>query len=301
MSLSDGIQVTSASLIESRPRSSFARMKRPLHFTQILGRVGRIYPILQTMADLGILSWILPEFGQLLNLIPYDASHDYTVGQHTLLVVRNIEGLATGAAEAIESEEQAEMRRALQEVAHPEYLMLAALLHDTGKAMPPCPHAEVSAQIADAVCRRLNWSPEAAGHVRFLVLNHQLMGDTSRLRDLNMEKTIRDFVSVVDDLDRLNMLYLLTYADTRAVGEGIWTPVKGRFLRELWQRATAAIYDQETPYSEDDTVADARRKIRRNLTLEKVDSGEIEEHIEAMPPYYLLNSTQQDVALTSDL
>ncbi len=73
-----------------------------------------------------------------------------------------------------------------------------------------------------------------------------------------MDKTIRDFVSVVDDLDQLNMLYLLTYADTSAVGEGIWTPVKGRFLRELWQRAAANIYDQDNSYSKDDSVTECQ-------------------------------------------
>jgi [protein-PII] uridylyltransferase len=264
---------------------------------QMLSRVGSIYEITQTMADLGILSWILPEFGRLMDLIPYDASHDYTVGQHTLLVIHNIESVLTGSTKVTETEERAEMRRALEDLVHPEYLMLAALLHDTGKATPVSAHAEVSARIADNVCKRLGLSSEAAGQVRFLVLNHQLMGDTSRLRDLTMEKTIREFVSVVDDVERLNMLYLLTYADTRAVGEGIWTPVKGSFLRELWQRATAAIYDNEIQHCDEDSIAVARRNIKRSLSLEKLEGAEIEEHIEAMPPYYLLNSTLKEVAL----
>ena len=299
LALSDNVQAKASELTESHVRT-----RQPdelaMVFTQMLCRIGSVYSTLQTMADLGILAWILPEFGRIMDLIPYDASHDYTVGQHTLLVVRNLENLVAAAADTAEPEEQAEMRRTLQELPNPEYLMLAALLHDTGKSKPGSPHAELSAQIADRVCKRLKWSPEAAGHVRFLVLNHQLMGDTSRLRDLNMERTIRDFVSVVDDLDRLNMLYLLTYADTRAVGEGIKKHNKIRFLRELWQRAASAIYDQDGSYSKDDSIADARRKIKRDLTLEKIDPGEIEEHIEAMPPYYLLNSTQQEVALHID-
>ena len=296
LELSDEIQAAAASLIESSPRTDYPEQVA-VAFTQMLCRTGSVYPIMQVMADLGILAWIVPEFGRLMDLIPYDAAHDYTVGQHTLLVIRNVDDLSAGTVNPPEAEERAEMRRALSELAHPEYLMLAALLHDTGKADPTRPHAELSANIADAVCRRLNWSAEASDTVRFLVLHHQLMGDTSRLRDLNLDKTIRDFVSIVDDIDRLNMLYLLTYADTRAVGEGIWTAVKGTFLRELWQRATAAIFYQESPTCLDDTVAIARRKMRRDLTLENFDEHEIEEHIGAMPPYYLLNSTLQNVAV----
>lgn len=294
LQLSDGIQTTAMTLIQAG-----AATKHPEEvadaLTEILSRLGHVYPIMQKMADLGILAWILPEFCGLMDLIPYDASHDFTVGQHTLLVIRNIESLLSDTADS--AEEVAEMRRALKELPHPEYLMLAAVLHDTGKSTPGRPHAEQSAMVVDSVCRRLQWSDEAAGHVRFLVSNHLLMGDTSRLKDLTMEKTIRDFVTIVDDGDRLNMLYLLTYADTTAVGEGIWTAVKGRFLRELWQRATAAIYDNEPALCSADSVADVRRKIKRDLSLEKIDSAEIEEHIEAMPPYYLLNSTQSEVAL----
>src|SRR5262249_53135634 len=55
-------------------------------FTRILASPQGAYLILQRMADLGILGWILPEIGEIMNLIPYDSSHDYTVGQHTLYV-----------------------------------------------------------------------------------------------------------------------------------------------------------------------------------------------------------------------
>ena len=71
----------------------------------------------------------------------------------------------------------------------------------------------------------------------FLVRHHQQMDEVSRLRDLNLDETIREFTSIADDLDRLNMLYLLTYADTSAVGTGVWTQVKARFLRDLYRRA----------------------------------------------------------------
>ena len=83
------------------------------------------------------------------------------------------------------------MRRLLQELPNPEQLMLAALLHDSGKSIPGRPHAEISEEIAERVCRRLGWDTEAMANVCFLVRQHLLMAETSRLRDLNQDETIR--------------------------------------------------------------------------------------------------------------
>ncbi len=262
-------------------------------FTRIISKPGKILDILQPMADLGILGWFLPEFGRLMNLIPYDPSHDHTVGQHSLYVIKNLEDLLRGDL----TEEQAEMHRIMMELPHPEYLFMAALLHDSGKAFPGRPHSEVSEELVTEVCNRIGWSREAADSVRFLARHHLVMAETSRLRDINLEETIRDFTAVVDDLDSLNMLYLLTYADTRAVGEGVWTQVKGRFLRDLWRRTAAVLSDEEPVRYDDASIARARRRLLKDLSLENLPENEVGEHVQAMPPYYLLNHSLTQIAL----
>ena len=123
------------------------------------------------------------------------------------------------------------------------------------------------------------------------------MAETSRLRDLNEEETIRVFTETVSDLDRLNMLYLLTYADTRAVGAGVWTQVKGRFLRDLWRRAYAVLSDEEPVEFDAEAIARTRRRLQKDLTLENLPEAEVAEHIAAMPPYYLLNHSLARMAL----
>lgn len=292
LELSPAIERAATALIAKRPETA-QPAETAQTFTRILSSPERVAPTLQTMADLGILGWFLPEFGALMDLIPYDPSHDYTVGQHSLLVVRHLEALRTAEG----SEEQIEMRRLLEDLPHPEQLMLAALLHDSGKARPGRDHAVVSEEIAAAVCRRLGWTPEATANVCFLVREHLLMAETSRLRDLHLDETIRDFTRVVDDLDRLNALYLLTYADTRAVGAGVWTQVKGRFLRDLWRRAAAVLSDEEPVGYDAATIARARRRLLKDLTLENLPADEVAEHIQAMPPEYLLNQTLSRIAL----
>ncbi len=261
-------------------------------FTRLLSKPGRVYPTLQKLADLGILGWFLPEFGALMDLIPYDPAHDFTVGQHSLRVIENLDALALGS-----DADDAEMRRIYAELPRPEILALAALLHDCGKRVPGRPHSEVGEEIAQAVCRRLGWTQEAADTVAFLVRHHLLMAETSRLRDLSLDETIRNFTRVVDDPDRLTMLYLLTYADTRAVGEGVWTPVKGRFLRDLWQRALAALADSDALGYDDAGLARARRRLLKDLSPQNLPEAEIAAHVQAMPPEYLLNQSANQIAL----
>ncbi len=292
LTLSEAVERTMIALVESQPVIAQPQQSAEI-FTHILANRGKVYPALQRLADTGILSWYLPEFEAIFNLIPYDPSHDHSVGQHSLLVIKNLENLLT----VQEPEELNEMRRLYEELPNPEQLILAALLHDSGKAIHSRPHAEVSEEIVTDVCRRLGWSEGATANVRFLCRQHLLMAETSRLRDISLDETIRDFTAVVDDIDRLNMLYLLTYADTRAVGSGVWTQVIGRFLRDLWRRSAAVLSDEEPVGYDEAMLVRARRRLLKDLSLENLPEEEVAAHIQAMPPTYLLNQSLRDIAL----
>ena len=280
------------SLCVSRPEIADPRLSG-----EILGRIlssnKGTYTTLQRMADLGILTWLIPEVGITLALIPYDPSHDYTVGQHTLFLTRHLDSLRSPAG----PEETVDQRRIMSELSHSEQLYMAALLHDAGKVDDDRPHSEVGEDLAQGVCERLRWDEQAAANVKFLVRHHLLMAETSRLRDLNLEETIRDFTAVVNDPDRLNMLYLLTYADTNAVGAGVWTQVKARFLRDLHRRAERALMGEESEDFDAAGLARARRRLLRELSVENIPSEEIAEHVESMPATYLLNTSLEEMAL----
>ena len=64
-------------------------------FVRILLAGRGVADALNRLEDGGALAWLLPEFGPLMTLIPYDAAHDLTVGAHSLQVVRNLEALTT--------------------------------------------------------------------------------------------------------------------------------------------------------------------------------------------------------------
>jgi [protein-PII] uridylyltransferase len=292
LEFSDDLERAILELLDARPNISDGAQAAEI-FTRILASPRGAYSILQRMADIGILGWLLPEVGAVMNLIPYDPSHEYTIGQHTLYVIRNLDALRSAEG----TEETRDFRLLMQEMPHPEQLYLAALLHDAGKAVPDRPHSEVGEEMAAEVCRRLRWDEQATANVRFIVRHHLLMAETSRLRDLNLDRTIRDFTAVVDDLDRLHMLYILSYADTNAVGTGVWTEVKGRFLRDLLRRAERALAGEEPEEFDDASLARARRRLLKELSVENLPPEEIAEHVASMPATYILNTDLNEVSL----
>ena len=292
--VSSALEEEIAGYLEASPKPSNPVLAGRV-FTRLLLAGRAVADALERLEEMGALAWLLPEFGPLMTLIPYDAAHELTVGAHSLQVVRNLERLQTNASFP-------EGRRIFGEVAHPEVLYLAGLIHDIGKQWPQGPHAETGADAAIGICERLGWDAERRDKVVFLIRHHLLMAETSRLRDLSLEETTREFVRQVPDLDCLNMLYLLTYADTAAVGVGVWTEVQGRFLAELYGRAEAVL---AAPPAEDGTappviVPDLKRqreRIRKGLTQRDLPTDIILEHTRSLPAQYLLNTPLEEMHL----
>ena len=263
--------------------------------TRILLAGRSVANALDRLQEFGALAWLIPEFGPLMTLIPYDAAHDFTVGAHSLHVVRNLERFKTNS-------EFPEGRRIFGEVAHLEVLYLAGLIHDIGKQWPTGSHAETGADAAVRICERMGWDSERRDKVVFLIRHHLLMAETSRLRDLALEETTTEFVRQVPDMDCLHMLYLLTYADTAAVGEGIWTDVQGRFLAELYGRAEAVLSAPPAgggspPLAAGLDLKRQRERIRKGLAQHNLPTDIILEHTRSLPAQYLLNTPLEDMYL----
>ena len=67
------------------------------------------------------------------------------------------------------------------------------------------------------------------------------MSDTAQKRDIADPKTVRDFVEAVQSPEMLRLLLVMTVADIRAVGPGVWNGWKGQLLRELYYEAEAVM------------------------------------------------------------
>jgi len=199
-------------------------------FLDVCRSWGRVALTLSEMHELGLLGAYLPEFGALTCLVQYDVYHRFSADQHSLLAVEHLEALAPG--QSAESEGAAQV---FNEVEKPELLMLGMLLHDIGKAKGHG-HVKKGIPLIQELTARIGLPPDDAAAVEFLVAHHLTMSHIAQRRDIDDPKTVADLAEACGDPQRLRMLYLLTYADMRAVGPGVLTGWQAQILYELYTR-----------------------------------------------------------------
>src|SRR5207245_4659971 len=60
------------------------------------------------------------------------------------------------------------------------------------------------------------------------------MSTVAQSRDLSDRKTIENFAAVVQSVEQMKLLTILTTADIRGVGPGVWNGWKAQLLRTLY-------------------------------------------------------------------
>ncbi|MBP2298642.1 [protein-PII] uridylyltransferase [Azospirillum picis] len=187
---------------------------------------------LRRMNEAGVLARFIPDFGRVVAQMQYDMYHVYTVDEHTLF--------ALGILHKIAAREHADELPLSTEVIHKvvskRALYVAVLLHDIAKGRGG-DHSVLGARVAEKLCPRLGLSAEETETVAWLVRWHLAMSHTAFKRDLEDDKTVRDFVALVQSPERLRLLLVLTVADIRAVGPQRWNNWKATLLRELYNRS----------------------------------------------------------------
>jgi [protein-PII] uridylyltransferase len=178
----------------------------------------------------GVLARILPEFEKLNCLVNFDGHHQFTVDEHTLKTLEELDRIETDPGYP-----EAEFRKIFFEIKDHLPLRLALLLHDIGKALPGA-HSVSGTEAATVICERLGLDEKTIETVDFLVYRHLGLFRVSELRDLSESNVIESLAKLVQNEERLKMLYLLTYIDIVSVGPGTWTKWKGAQLAEVYQR-----------------------------------------------------------------
>ncbi|MBI5047775.1 MAG: [protein-PII] uridylyltransferase, partial [Deltaproteobacteria bacterium] len=259
-------------------------------FLNIL-KSGAAFETLQEMHRLRVLERYMPEFGDITCRVQHDMYHIYTVDIHSLFAVRELERLRSAEYKKVFFL----LAEILEEVKRPELIVLSVLLHDIGKSMGKG-HAEKGAELIPKICGRLGLSEEDAATVKFLVKNHLILADTAQYRDLHDEKLIIDFAKTVGDMERLNLLYLLTFSDVRAVGPEVWSHWKGALFQELYFKAVTVI---ERGTFE---IEEAKAKLQKIMkTVAELLQGEIsheivDDYFQLLPHRYFLSNSAEVIA-----
>src|SRR5207237_7063938 len=122
--------------------------------------------------------------------------------------------------------------------------MLGLLFHDLGKGLGP-DHSARGAELVRAYAQRVAMDPGDAADVEWLVLAHLKISHLSQRRDLEDMALIESFARELRTVERLEMLYLLTYADMASVSPENWTEWKSRLLRVLYEKARGTLLAEE--------------------------------------------------------
>jgi len=185
---------------------------------------------LRRMNEAGVLGKLIPDFGRIVAMMQFNMYHHYTVDEHLLRCIGVLSELERGEGAKIHPLSHSLMPglKGKRDV-----LYAAVLLHDIAKGRPD-DHSEAGARIARRICPHMGLNAEETGLVAWLVEQHLLMSMTAQTRDLNDRKTIEDFAHVVQSVERLKMLLILTVCDIRGVGPGVWNGWKGQLLRTLY-------------------------------------------------------------------
>ena len=204
-------------------------------FLAICRNWGRVCQTFRVMHELGLLGRYLPEWEALTCLVQYDVYHKFTVDQHSLLAVENLEALAPG-----QSAESEGIAQVFPEVGRPDLLILGMLLHDIGKSKGHS-HVAKGIPLIRELAARLGLPAEDAATLVFLAERHLLMSRVAQRRDIDDPKTIEQLAETVESPEQLRQLYLLTYADMKAVGPGVLTHWQAAILWDLYVRTLARL------------------------------------------------------------
>jgi len=204
-------------------------------FLEIIEGPGNAARILSLMNEAGVLGRFLPEFGRIVAQTQFNMYHHFTVDEHTLRAVETIYEIGEGVFRS----EHPLSSDLYWKVQNRRALLLAMLLHDTGKGKGD--QQVEGAKQAHAAALRLGLGEEEAELVSWLVGNHLEMSDTAQRRDISDPQTIAHFAQKAGTIERLRLLLILTVADIRAVGPGVWNGWKGQLLRDLYYATEAAL------------------------------------------------------------
>jgi [protein-PII] uridylyltransferase len=189
--------------------------------------------VLRDLHEVGLLVAMIPEFAPLVGRVHRDTYHVYTVDVHSVAAVDHVRAMCRGEL----SVEHPLASRLAAELPRRQVLLLAALLHDVGKAYGGEGHTERGVDMARVILERLGVSPSDTGEIGALIQQHLSMYEVSTRRDLEDPQTLSEFCSHVKERQMLQELYLLTIADVTTTNPTSMTNWKRRMLDALFVAA----------------------------------------------------------------
>jgi len=205
-------------------------------FFSILWDDRRLYDTLLLMNELGFLGQYIPEFATIHCKMQHDYYHTYTVDEHSIRAIKEIVELPASKDPVMHVYQQV-----WEEIkTERDLIFLTLLLHDVGKGKGSN-HSETGAVMAAKAGKRLGLTEDQIEMMEVLIRQHLVLSHVAQRRDLHEERTILETARLLGTPDRLKFLFLITMADLKAVGPGVWNEWKASLITELFIETLKAI------------------------------------------------------------
>ncbi|MGQ0744778.1 MAG: [protein-PII] uridylyltransferase [Acidimicrobiales bacterium] len=181
--------------------------------------------VLEALDQVGLLVRLIPEWAAVRSKPQRNAYHRFTVDRH----------LWETAIEAADR---------VVRVRRPDLLLIGALFHDLGKGYVPAladDHTDAGIMVVGPLARRMGFGPADVTVLEDLVRHHLLLADVATRRDLSDPATIAQVAEAVGDRQTLELLGVLTEADSLATGPAAWSTWKAGLVSDLVRLADARL------------------------------------------------------------
>ncbi len=251
-------------------------------FLEILTSKNDPETVLRRMNEFGVLGHFVRAFGKVVAMMQFNMYHHYTVDEHLLRCIGVLAEIERGGSNDMPVASDL-IHKLLPSNRAVIYVTL--FLHDIAKGRIE-DHSIAGARVARRLCPRLGFSATDTETVAWLIENHLVMSSVAQSRDLSDRKTIENFAAVVQSAERLKLLTILTTADIRAVGPGVWNGWKAQLLRTLYYETEPVLTGGFSEVNRAQRVAAAQAEFRAAMT--DWPSERLESYIAKHYPAYWL-------------
>jgi len=175
----------------------------------------------------GLLTALIPDWERVRNRPQRNPLHRFTVDRHLVECAANSAALT-------------------RDVARPDLLLLASLLHDIGKGWPG-DHSVSGEVVARDVARRVGLNEADAEVIAAAVRHHLLLPSVATRRDLDDPMTVQHVAERLGSRLLLELLHALSQADGLATGPAAWNDWKAGLVADLVERVSAVLAGEPTP------------------------------------------------------
>ena len=230
-------------------------------FLEILTSKNDPETVLRRMNESGVLGQFVRAFGKIVAMMQFNMYHHYTVDEHLLRCIGVLAEIEHGS-----NKEMALANELIHKIrpANRKVLYVTMFLHDIAKGRIE-DHSIAGARVARRLCPRLGFSPADVDTIAWLIENHLVMSSVAQSRDLSDRKTIENFAAIAQSAERLKLLTILTTADIRAVGPGVWNGWKAQLLRTLYYETEPVLTGGFSEVNRAQRVAMAQDEFRASL------------------------------------